>query len=206
MKIQFGTPPTLCHVHGTILLGCIVLAISWFNVHLQSLLGEAEESILRSRGLNVTHTAANLQCDLPYDDCLCLVFVNKSGNSESCITNSQLVGSRILPLVSFFLQIFLVQELFSLNANHHHVIIYALWIVSTCTFVAMTISIYWSSCYHAYITLILGYTGGSLWFLSFHNLIVKIDRIPSSSNRNKIAAVQRSKTNDNPDRAWQELP
>jgi hypothetical protein len=206
MKIQFGTPLTTHHGLGTFFFGCAVFAISWFNGHLESLFGDSKKAILHSRGLNLTHIPSLFYCDVPYDDCLCPVLSNKSENSENCITNVQLVGSRILPAIVFFLQMCLIRELFSLSGDHRHVIIYALWIASMFTFVGMIISIYWNSCYHAYIALTLCSTGGLLWFLSLHNLLANIDRIPSSSHSNKIVPVHRSKRNHNATRAWQELP
>jgi len=36
--------------------------------------------------------------------------------------------------------------------------------------------------------------------------LVKLDQIPSSSRCNKIVAVDLSKRNHNPNKAWQELP
>jgi hypothetical protein len=197
MKIKYGTTLTSYHMLRAFFLGCVVFAIVWFNLSLQNLLGESQESILRSRGLNVTHTSTILYCDLPYDDCLCSVLLNKSDTSQNCITYVQLVESRILPLVSFFLQIFLVRELFSLSADRHRVFIYALWIASIFTFIGMTICIYWSSCYHVYITVTMYWTGASLCFLSVYNVLVNGDRVPFSSNPNQIIIAHRSEKNNN---------
>jgi hypothetical protein len=205
MKIQFGTPLTLHHIFGSFFLGCVILAIICSNLYLQNVLAESEESILHSRGLNVTHISPFLYCELPYDDCLCSILSNKSHSSEKCITRIQLEGSRILPFISFFLQICLVRELFSLSGDHRHVIIYALWIVSIFIFVGMTIGIHWSACYHVYITAALYSTGGSLWFLSLHNLLVNEDRTRSSSNRNQVIVPHRSETTNNENRFGLEL-
>jgi hypothetical protein len=206
MKIHFGTPLTDYHTTGAFLWGCAIFAIGWFNSHLQVSFGEAEESVLRSRGLNVTtHTAPMFYCDLPYDDCRCLVLLNKSENSEKCITDIQLVGSRILPLVSFFLQIFLVRELFPFSADCPRVISCALWTTSLLIFIGMTISIYWSSCYHAHITFTLLSTGVVLCCLSLLNLMVNDQRTSDSSHGNRIVPVHRSERNHNASRAWQEF-
>lgn len=200
MKIQFGTITSVEDACYTFLFGCVVFAISFFNIHHQSQFADAEESILRLRGLNITHISPLLYCDLPYDDCLCPVLLNKSDNSEMCITDIELVGSRILPLVSFFLQICLVRKLFSLNADHRCVVIYAIWIVSIFTCIGMTICIYWSSCYHISITFTLLLTGSILWFLSLYNMAVSSEGIPSSGN--KIADVHSLGRNRKSNRAW----
>jgi hypothetical protein len=205
MKIQFGTPLTTCHISRAFALGCVILAIISFNLYLQNLLAESEKSILHSRGLNVTHISPFLYCDLPYDDCLCSILSNKSHSSEKCITHIQLVGSRILPFISFFLQICLVRELFSLSGDHRRVIIYALWIVPLFIFVGMIIGIYWSACYHVYITTALYSIGGPLWFLSLLNLLITEDRMRSTSNRNQVIVHHRSETTHNESRSWLEL-
>jgi hypothetical protein len=206
MKIQFRTNTSLKDACYTFLFSCVVYAISFFNTHLQSLFGNAEESILSSRGLNVKHISPLLYCELPYDDCLCTVLLNKSDNSEKCFTDIQLMGSRILPIVSFFLQIYLVRKLISLNSNHCRVIIYTLSIVSIFTCIGMTICIFWSSCYHVSITFTLLLTSSILWILSFYNMLVSEERFRSCSHCNKIAADHSSKRNNNPNRAWQEVP
>jgi hypothetical protein len=205
MKIQFGTPLTSNHLYGTFFFGCVIVAIIWFNLHLQSLLAKSEKSIIKSRGLNVTHISSLLYCDLPYDDCLCSVLSNKSNISEKCITYVQLEGSRILPFISFFAQICLIRELFSLSGNYRRVIIYVLWIVSILIFVGIKIGIYWSACYHVYITAALYLTGASLCLLSFHNLTVGTDRMDSISNHNQVIVPHRSEATNNESRSWLEL-
>jgi hypothetical protein len=206
MKIQFRTYSTLEHVACIFGFSCIVYAMSCFNTYFLRFFGEAEKSVLYSRGLNVTHFSPLLYCELPYDDCLCTVLFNKSDNSEKCITYVQLIGSRILPLVSFFLQIYLVRKLFSLNSDHPRVIIYTLSILSIFTFIGMTISIYWNSCYHVSITYTQLLTGTLLWLLSLYNLVSIAERTPASSNGNKIVAARTSGKTNKPERAWQELP
>ncbi len=103
IKIEFGIPSTSCQASGIFLFGCVVFIIASFNAHLQTILGESEESLVRLRGLNITHKSQVFYCELPYDDCLCPVLSNLSNTSKNCITNVQLVGSRTMPLVSFFL-------------------------------------------------------------------------------------------------------
>ncbi len=205
MKIQFGTPPTTPHVLGTFACSCIGLTFCSLNMYLQVTFGESEKAILHSRRLNVTHTPALFCCDLRYNDCLCPVLSNKTHTSEECIINDDLALTRIYSLISFLLQIFLVWEFFSLSGNHRCVIIYTLWIVAIFTFIGMTITIYWSSCYHAYIILTLFGTGELLFLLSFHNVIICNDRDRSISNRNQVIIPHRSETTNNESRSLLEL-
>ena len=197
IKIQVGTPTSSSHPLIPIALGCIVLAISWVNVFIQTFLGQSEKLILESRGLKLTPTSEMLYCDLPYDDCLCSVLLRKFNTSENCITYEHLVGSRLLPLFSFFLQVYLGRVLFSLSVDRPRVIIYTLWMVSIFIFIGMTISIYWSSCYHAYITLVLFLTGGLLFCFSLHNILYIVkDKHPSSSHKEIIITYKSEKNNN----------
>jgi hypothetical protein len=205
MKIQFGTRLTSCHAFKAFFLGFSLCIIGVFNVCFHNFFGKWEKSILQSRNINVTRRLDVFFCDLPYDDCLCSVLSNKSDTSDNCITYAKLVASRFLPLVSFILQIFLIRELFSFNADRPRVGIYALWIASIFTFIGLTISIYWSSCYHAYISFILYVTGLSLALLSMHNSLVVHDHLRSSFNCNQIVVVQKSEKDNKGDKSWQEL-
>jgi hypothetical protein len=197
MKIQFGTATSTSHTMIAIALGCIVFAISGVNVFIQTFLGESEKLILHSRGLKLAPTSEMLYCDLPYDDCLCSVLLKKFNTSENCITYEHLVVSRLLPLFSFFLQVYLVHVLFSLRVDRPRVIIYTLWMISIFIFIGMTISIYWSSCYHAYITLVLFSTGGLLFYLSLHNILYIVKDKHSSSNHKEIIITYKSEKNNN---------
>ncbi len=58
MKIQFRTYSTVEHVVYICIFSCIVFAISCYNTHLISLFVEAEESVVHSRGFNVTRKTA----------------------------------------------------------------------------------------------------------------------------------------------------
>jgi hypothetical protein len=189
MKIQFRTARTGYHVCNGFFLGCVVFGIVYLNADLQSLLGEAGKSILHSRGLNVTNISPLFFCDLPYEDCLCSVLSNKSDNSEKCISYHQLAGSRILPLISFFLQIFLVRELFSFSTYCPRFISSALWTTSLLSFIGIAISIYLNNCYQAYIVATLLKTGAVLCFLSYYILTVNLEGGHSSPHSNKIVPV-----------------
>jgi hypothetical protein len=202
MKIQFGTPMTTAHVMGTITCSCVCFTLCSLNSYLQFTFGHSENAILHSRRLNVTHVPTLFCCHLRYDDCLCPVLSNKTHTSEKCITSDDLAPRRIYSLISFLLQIFLVWEFFSLSGNYRCVIICTLWIVAIFTFIGMTISIYWNSCYHPYILPPLLFTGGLLFFLSFHNMVVGSDRARSISNRNQVIVPHRSETTNNESRSW----
>lgn len=185
IKIRFGTPLTHWHGCGVFFSGCLMFAIVCYNAELQNRLGEAGRSILHSRGVNETKVPPLFFCDIPYNECLCSVLSNKSQNSEKCVPYNQLAVSRVLPLISFFLQIILIQQLFSFNAECSCLMSNILWASALLIFIGMAISIYSSSCYHARITGILLYTGGLVCFLTLYNFILCVDHFNYSAQRNK---------------------
>ena len=202
MKIQFRTYSTLGHVYCLLIYSVVVFGSSCLNKHLLNQFDEIEKSI----ETNVTHKSPLLCYKHSYDDYLCIVPVNKSDNSEKCITYVQSVVSRILPLVSFFLQIYLVQKVFSLNSDCPRAFMYGLYIFSMFTCICMTISIFWSRCYHAFITNTLVITGCILFILSLFNQGKNANRIDSFRHRDKTVAIHPSEKNNTLNRGWEELP
>jgi hypothetical protein len=205
MKIRYGTNPTDYYTSRAFILGCVLCSLFVYQSVLQNLLGECQESLAHSRGLNITKFSRVLYCEFPSEYCLCPVSLNTSNSSEKCVTNVQLMVSRTLPLFSYFLHIILVRELFSLSGNHRRFIIYVLWVISIFIFTGITISIYWSSCSQAYIPLIQGFTGGLLAFLSVHNLLTSLEHQNSPSNHNRTDVVHSSEIINREKTFWKEL-
>jgi hypothetical protein len=206
MKIQFRTYSTVGHIGCLVLYSVVVFGSSCLNKHLLNQFDEIEETIIYSLETNVTHKWPLLCYKHSYDDYLCLPSMNKSDNSEKCITYVQLVGSRILPLVSFFLQIYLVQKVFSLNSDCPRAFIYGLYIFSIFTCICMIISIFWSRCYHAFITNTLLTTSVILCILSLCNQGKNAERIDSFRHRDETIAIHPSEKNNTLNRGWEELP
>jgi hypothetical protein len=206
MKIRFGTNTTTYHLFRPFLFGCILYANSWFQSDLQNLLGGCQKSIAHSRGLNVTRLPPLLTCGFSNEYCLCPVLLNTSNSSEKCITNVQLVASRILPLITYVLNILIVQELFSVSGDYRHVIIYTLWGTSIFIFTGITISIYWSSCSQAYITTIQAIIGTLLLApLSVYNLVNGIENQNSVSDHYRSDIVRPSERINRQNIFWKEL-
>jgi len=206
IKIEFGSPFTVYHLAGILIVGSSVCPIAAYNLYLQTFLGDAAESIVHLRRLNITHFSPLFYCDLPYDDYLCSILSNKSNSSENCIPTIHLLGSRILTLVSVFFQIFILHEIFSLNTVHRRVIKNALMMASIYTFIFITIIIHWSSCSHLYLTLILYFTGAPVCFLAIHNTLSNPNSFSSPSYNNQSVVVDKWNRNRTATRAQQELP
>ncbi len=205
MKIKYDPPLTTWLSFGSFALASVVFGVCWFTADLHGHFGESVKAILHSRGLNVTNTSPLLYCQLPFDECLCSVLSNESHTSKNCITETQLISSRILPLISFILEVCLIREFFSLSGNHRLVIISVLWIVSIFVFVGMTIVIYWNSCYHVCITLIVTAISMFLCYLSFHNLLYGSDPRRLVPNCNRVIIPQREETTHNQNKTWLQL-
>jgi hypothetical protein len=205
MKIKYDPPLTTWLAIGSFALASVVFCVCWYAADLHVLFGESVKAILQSRGLNVTNTSPVFYCQLPFDECLCSVLSNESHTSKKCITETQLISTRILPLISFVLEVCLIREFFSLSGNHRLVIISVLWIVSIFVFVGMTIGIYWSSCYHVSITITVTVISMFLCYLSFHNMLYAPHPTRVVSNRNRVIIPQREETTHNPIKTGLEL-
>ena len=177
LRIQFGTSLTASHACMAFLLGALVFSSALLSAYSHILFGIVEKSILKSRNITVAKVPNIFFCDLHYTSCLCSPSTNESSISNDCITRVQLMISRISPLLSYLIQIWLIQKLFSLHGDLRRVIVYALWTVSLFTFIGLTICIHWSSCYHSYISFTIYITGILLWSLTMHNALVVRKRL-----------------------------
>jgi hypothetical protein len=205
MRINYDTRLASWHVIKSFYLGWFVYIIALINIHLQNRFGKSEKSILQTRNITITERPFIFYCHLPYDDCLCSIIHNQSNTSYECVGYSVLVGSRVLPLISFFSQIALVQVVFSISTDRRAVVICTLWIISLFSFIVIIIGIYWNRCSHAFITSILGFTGTVLSCFGVVNILVGRDRVDSSVNSNQIEVVEKLKEDNKQNKSWQEL-
>ena len=134
---------------------------------------------------NVTTSWCGLCCDLPYEECLCSVQVTKNISLEDCVNDRLLLGSRICPLLSFILQIFIIREVFTITGKYSRFLVKTLWISAVFIFIFIANGIYRSSCLHRAINFFVpavGYT----WFLLiiFDLRDVRNTVYVSSSNQN----------------------
>ena len=95
--------------------------------------------------------------------------------------------------------------LFSFIGDQRYLVIYASWILSIFIFIGITISIYWCSCYHTYISYIIFVTASLLWSLSIRNVMIAHGCFVSRSNRTQVAVVSKLETDTKESKPWQEL-
>ncbi|CAF3337584.1 unnamed protein product [Rotaria sp. Silwood2] len=117
-------------------------------------LGEIQKSVFMFREPNVTNVKLNMYNKIPYEDCRCNVVP-----VESCLTDEELKYSRIIPLILFLLQIYLLKDILSLHQDRRYSLLNLYWIVSMFVFFCFLIIIYRSSYYYSTITRMLVCTG-----------------------------------------------
>ena len=98
---------------------------------------------------NTTSSGYSFQChDRLYETCLCDIMVNLTQNPNICLNNLQIQSARILPLVSYVLQVFAVRDLFTLEGNHSRTVVRVAWFMSPFILIMVGLAIYWKNCAH----------------------------------------------------------
>jgi hypothetical protein len=100
-------------------------------------------SIFMFRMPNATSVVVDLYNDIPYEDCRCSFIPTKN-----CLTHRELQIARVLPLILFVLQVYLIREHFSFTGNHTYFLVNVYWIVYMFAFFGILVIINRSSyCY-----------------------------------------------------------
>lgn len=212
MKIQFGsiTPgesarSMLCTFFGLAFLVTALATLRPFN--------ECYKSNVHSQTFNLTASIEyNSFCTVDYEKCLCSVLSNKTKNSTKCITNMEFQCSRILPLVSFLLQICILRDLFTLSEGSDRQFVYTGWIISLLTFIGLAIGIYWNSCYQYNIAAALFFPWVLISFLTAYDQVksqirerdLEQEEIGRQRERSFMYAYNLGR-NSREARSWQEI-
>jgi hypothetical protein len=181
MQIKFGTTPNNAMRAGIIGL-TLLCGFGYGHLVIGYVLDDSYEALLHSSMSNVTSIKIGISCGIPYDDCRCSVQSAKNIHLKYCLTDDFLTFSRIFPLVSFALQIFLIRDLFTLSGKHIRSVVYSLWIIATFIFFIIADGIYRDSCFHRYTTVFCFGTGGLLHMLVFYDILYRRDIDHSSDN------------------------
>jgi hypothetical protein len=83
------------------------------------------------------------------------VLSNKSDESIKCITDTAAMAGRLLPLVSYALQIYGISTLFSFTGYYSQLLTDIFWIIALFIFVVIAIGVHGSSCLHFYTSFII---------------------------------------------------
>ncbi|CAF0923450.1 unnamed protein product [Rotaria sordida] len=130
-------------------------------------LGEIQKSVFMFREPTVTNVKLNMYNNIPYEDCRCNVVP-----VESCLTDEELKYTRIIPLILFLLQIYLLKDILSLHHERKYFLLNLYWIVSMFAFFCFLIIIYRSSYFYGTITRILVCTGLYLFLNGYISQII----------------------------------
>jgi hypothetical protein len=180
MRIRFGIDDNN-ELLSTYYAGAIIFLVL-FQIKSLDILHRSQESVFMLRMPNVTSVEPHLYYGIPYNDCHCSIV-----STKYCITDTELKISRILPLILFVLQIYLIREALSLSGDHIYFFVYVLWIVSTFIFIGILVIIYRYNSYYEYTVSILCVTGCLLF--SFVGYEVGLDGYKTRSSRNNAIVV-----------------
>lgn len=182
MQINFGTTSNNGIRSG--IFACTLFSFAYFTLESQNLLDKSHESILRSPMTNVTSFKIGFFCGIPYDDCRCSVQSKKNEHFEYCLTDNFLMGSRILPLVSLAVQIWVIRGLLSFSGKYSRFLVYVLWITAAFLFVIIANGIYRNGCFHRYINGIFSCTDILMFSLVCYDVAISkaIDRSPRNNH------------------------
>jgi hypothetical protein len=181
MKIRFGTINS--GRSPALVLGFTAFLIGYWCMHFQMRRSWSHDLILEYYPSNVTSTIFNRHCGLPYDDYRCSVLSITPNISKFCLNDAQIASIRLLPLLSFALQVWLIYELFSLSEDCVRFFLYAIGVTSVFIFAGITIVTYHDTCAQPYITMFLFLTSGILFMLVIRDLQIHQDRRRVASNR-----------------------
>lgn len=171
-------------------LALMLILISLVVIYLEHLFQISRESNSSTYISNRTLSTVFLKCNIPYDNYRCSVFSNRSDNPIKCVTNIQAMAGHILPLVSYALQIYLIQELFPLTNIHNYDCNDLFWFTAVFMLAIIAIAVHGSSCLHFYTCMIICSTGLCLSGCVFYQL-TRYNRKYSSRRIHVISWSQR---------------
>ena len=141
--------------------GLIVLFIYMQSEHIL-ILEKTQESVSILQMPNVTSVQPHLYCRISYDHYRCSIV-----SVKHCLTDEQFKIGRILPLVLFVLQVYLIRELLSLSRDYTFSLIYSTWITCLLIFIGILVIIYRYPCFYEHIARILCVSGCFLFGFVF---------------------------------------
>jgi hypothetical protein len=133
--------------------GLIVLFM-FIQAYHTTILEKSQKSIFMLQMPNVTSAQSHLYCGISYDHCHCSIV-----SVKHCLTNEQLKFGRVLPLVLFVLQVYLIRELLSLSRDYTFSLVYSTWITCLLIFIGILAVVYRYTCFYWHIATILCFTG-----------------------------------------------
>ena len=175
-----------------------------FLCGLEDLLMDAIIFLQKATCRMVHHELPN-QCHFSYERCLCDTLPNITHISKNCITHLQLHSSRILPPISYVLQVLVVRELFTLSAECGRSSLHMAWTASSLILIGIIIGMYWSNCAYSIIMFCIFATSSLLGFTFIYDC--QRERAPRNRDApgDMILAPQQLQSTENHVTPWNEL-
>ena len=167
MKIAFGMNADNA-MHAVFYVWSIFICIL-FQIESVDKLDRAQESVYMIQMPNATSVRPYLFCHISYNDCQCSTI-----STKDCLSDKDLKGIRVVPLILFVLEIYLIRALLSLSGNYINIVAYIGWFVCVFTFISILIVIYCKSSYYGYMITML--IGAGMFLYGFVNLEVARDK------------------------------
>ena len=147
------------------------------------------------------------QCLIFDNECSCGMSPNDTQFADRCLTRQQSFAMRIIPGVSFFLQMFAFREFITLGKDGNHFSNPLAWVMFTLVSIGLSIAIsivmFSTHCHHLDLGLTICLTSGLLVMLAFHEF-ERTTRVSGNAHRrtNTNQWARSITPADNDPRSW----
>ena len=177
MKIKFGNSSGYRDEFNFVsILTGPAMVLFFYTRFILLTLDNSHDALLRLLNPNMTLNSDTPCCGMPYEECLCSVQSMRNISSQVCLTDRLLLDSRLVPLLSFILQICFVRKMFTVTGKYSRYVVKSLWISAVLIFFIIVHAIFRDSCSHRVINYAIFGTGGILLLLVFHDIFRHLDR------------------------------
>lgn len=137
------------HAYQDVLF-CAMISIlmAYGIVHFANQVDMCNQSVFSLSLIKILQNSSVLQCPISYDKCLCSVTSNRFNNSRDCINIVHEMIGRILPPLTFIMEIYIIYQLFSLTGTFSYVLRSLLWIIVFLVVAFITTVAYDNICLH----------------------------------------------------------
>ena len=162
-KIRYGTIDENSGCRATIFTW-VAFAAACVPMWIGGSVNGCHHLLAKSNMSNGTPSELPNQCHFSYETCLCDTLPNITHISKNCITRLEPHSSRILPPISYVMQVLVVRELFTLSAECDRSSLHMAWTASSLILIGIIIGMYWSNCAYSIIMFCIFATSSLLGF------------------------------------------
>jgi len=133
---------------------CLIVLLINMQCRRISIPEKSRKSVFMLQMSNVRSVQSHLYRSLSYDHIHCSII-----SMKHCLTHEQFKIGRILPLVLFVLQVYVIRELLSLSRDYTFSLVYSTWMICLLIFIGILVIIYRYPCFYEHTDKILCITG-----------------------------------------------